>query len=453
MEKKKTEQSVLNYISRKGLLIENDRVLCAFSGGADSVFLLVFLSKFSRKFRIEVAACHLNHLLRKKAAFEDEEFCRNFCLERNIPFFSSRVDIKSVSREEGISVEEAGRNIRYSFLEQTAEEQGYSRIATGHNMDDNAETILLNLIKGSGIKGISGIPPRRGKIIRPLLNTSKEEILVYLQGEKIAYLTDRSNLKNDYERNYLRNRVIPGIKKRLNPSLNEAIFRSSEIFRDISAYIEKKASEAEKQILEQGENLRISVAELSKFERELHPEILKNVIERNFRSELSFKDIHSVLSLMDKTSGKIVNIPGKIKAVRERDYIIFYNEQHSSETRKRIKTGDHSKIDGKTLIIERWSGKAELTDNPDIEFISGDNLGNDFIVRQWQPGDKFSPIGMKGNVKVSDFLNALKIPSFEKKRKLVLTDGKEIIWVIGYRINEKFKLQPDTKKVIKLCLR
>jgi tRNA(Ile)-lysidine synthase len=448
---KKTEQTVIEYISRKGLITEKDKVLVAFSGGADSVFLLSFLLKFRRKYKIEVAAYHLNHMLRKKAAFNDEEFCRLFCEGKKIPFFSGRVDVKTTAAEEGISVEEAGRNIRYKLLNETAVQEGFTKIATGHNRDDNTETVMLNLFKGTGIRGISGIPSLRGNIIRPLLNTSKDDIREYLTRYGIKYLTDKTNLRNDYERNFIRNRIIPELKKRINPSLDEAIMRSSEVFRNISSYVDKKALEAEEGLAEYGKELRLKLDKLP--EEEIQPVVLKKIIERNFLTELSFNDILSVLSLKNKTSGKGVSIPGKIRAVREREYLIIYNEQTQSETRLMIKTGGHCEIEGKTLFIEQWSGRTNLTDRRSIEYISGDELGDNFFIREWRNGDKFTPLGMSGSVKVSDYLNSLKVPSFEKKKKLLLTDGKDIIWIIGYRISEKFKVKPDTKRVLKLCLK
>jgi tRNA(Ile)-lysidine synthase len=451
---KKTEQKVIKFIARHNLIAENDRILAAFSGGADSVFLLTFLFKFRKKYKIQVAAFHLNHMLRKKAAFNDEEFCRNFCSEHKIPFYYDRIDVKAAALNEGISVEEAGRNTRYSLLQQTAEKEGFHRIATGHNMDDNTETILLNLFKGTGIKGISGIPYTRGKIIRPLLNISKEDIRLYLQESEISYLTDKSNLTIDYERNFIRNKVIPLVQKRINPSLNEAVFRSSEVLKGIAGYIEKEVQNVSGEIIEEeGDILKLDLEKLTRMDSELIPEILKSTIERNFGVQLTFNDIQSVFSLVDKPSGKGTNLQGGIRAEREREHLVFYILRQEAATHLEITTGSHCKINGKTLFIEQWTKKIEISVNRNVEFISGDKLDNKFIIREWKRGDKFTPLGMSGSVKVSDFLNSQKIPLFKKKRELVLTDGKDIIWVIGHRINEKFKIKPDTQKVLKLCLK
>jgi tRNA(Ile)-lysidine synthase len=205
--------------------------LVAFSGGSDSVFLLEFLLKYKRRFKIDLAAFHLNHNLRGKEAKIDERFCKNLTAQKKIPFFSTSKNVKLFAKRNRMSLEEAGRELRYGELLKIAKTHNYKKIATAHNADDNTETVLLNLIKGTGIRGLSGIPERREEIIRPILVLTKKEILDYLHNKKIKYRTDSSNIKNDYQRNYLRNEVIPLIKDKLNPQFDSAVFRTSEIIR------------------------------------------------------------------------------------------------------------------------------------------------------------------------------------------------------------------------------
>jgi len=448
----KTEHKVIKFIEEKQLVPLGSRILIALSGGPDSVFLLTFMVKFRSKYKTGLAAFHLNHKLRGRQADKDEEFCRSLCDELQIPFYSEAVDVKKYASERGISVEEAGRMVRYESLKKKAEEKGYDLIATGHNLDDNAETVLLNLIKGTGIKGISGIPPKRENIIRPLLVLSKEEIREHVIANKISSLSDKTNLKNDYERNYLRNRIIPQIKERLNPSLQEALFRSAEVFRNIAGYIEKKTAEGVKQVMEAGENVCINIAKLQNIDFELHSGIIKSIIERNFLIQLSFKDMQSVLALVGKESGKEAVLTGGLRVLREREHLIISQKKKAASKEVKITSGSHCLLNGKTLTIEEWAGKVVYSGSRNIEYISGDELGSEFTIRQWKSGDKFTPIGMKGRVKISDFLNSQKVLSSDKKQKLVLTYRDEIIWVIGYRINEKFKIKPETRRILKLCL-
>jgi tRNA(Ile)-lysidine synthase len=449
----KTEQNILKFIEEQKMISTGDKILVALSGGPDSVFLLNFLFRFRRKFKISLAAFHLNHMLRKKDADKDELFCRQLCESLKIVFFSRKIDVKTAALKEKVSIEEAGRKLRYSILEEIASENGYSKIATAHNIEDNTETVLLNLIKGTGMKGISGIPHTRGKIIRPLLSTSKKDIIKYLSDNNLEYMTDLSNLKNNFERNYLRNKVIPLISGRLNPDFDNAVFRSSRIFKNIAAYIGEKTSGFENIAEKEGDSVVIPVEKLSAFDSMLVPEILRNIIERNFLTQLTFNDIVSVYSLLDKKTGRSADLPGRITVLKERAFLRIFRKKPFLSNELKISTGNHYLINGRELFITLWNGKVNFGKDKDVEFISGDEIGEDLIVRQWKAGDKFNPIGMKGTVKVSDFLNSLKIPSSEKKKKLVLTDNKEIIWVIGYRINEKFKIKPDTRKIIKLCLK
>ncbi|MEO8399554.1 MAG: tRNA lysidine(34) synthetase TilS [Ignavibacteriaceae bacterium] len=210
---KKIEQKVLKFIDEKNLISKNDIVLVALSGGPDSVFLLYFLNKFKKRFQISIGVFHLNHKLRGKNSDDDLIFCKNLSDKMKIDFLSSAKNIKQFAKENKISIEEAGRKIRYEELHRIAEKNNYNKIATAHIADDNTETVLLNLIKGTGLKGISGIPIKRGNIIRPILILTKKEILEYLHYYEIDYRVDESNLSIDYERNFLRSEVIPLIKK------------------------------------------------------------------------------------------------------------------------------------------------------------------------------------------------------------------------------------------------
>ncbi len=228
---KKTEQKVLRFIDEKNLIEKDDRILVALSGGPDSVFLLHFLNKYSKKFKISFAAIHINNRLRGKAASADENFCKELTKKLGVRFYSIKRNVKAFAKKLKVSTEEAGRLIRYEEFESLSAKESFTKIATAHIADDNAETVLLNLIKGTGLNGISGIPYSRGKIIRPLLVLTKEEIVQYLKFYKINYRTDLTNLQSDYERNFLRNEVVPLIKKRLNPSLENTLLKSSEVFQ------------------------------------------------------------------------------------------------------------------------------------------------------------------------------------------------------------------------------
>ena len=455
---KKIEQKVLKFIDEKNLIRQGDKVLIGFSGGPDSVFLLYFLKKYSRKLKIFIGALHINHLLRGKEADKDEQFCKKFCKDLSIPFFSKRINVKGVASKEKMSLEETGRIIRYKEYEKVFVKEGFNKIATAHNADENAETVLLNLIKGAGLKGISGIPPLREKIIRPILILSKKEILDYLNHFQINYRTDLSNLIDDAERNFLRNQVIPLIKERLNPSLSNTLLKSSEIFRNINNIIKKKINKSSEKIFSKNKNqLSISIKELKKIEIEYRSEILRKIFSEEFNIQISYDDCIKILSLINKQAGKSIQLFGSIKVLKERNELIVQKVNDKKVVEPIIiKTGDTINLNDKKLSIkafkETGTNKKKYSLNRNIEFIDGDNISRDFLLREWKSGDRFFPLGMKGSKKISDFLNEQKIPSLEKKEHLVLLNENKIVWVVGLRLDNRFKITPETKKVYQLCL-
>lgn len=265
---KKIEEKVFKLIDEKQLIEKNDKILIALSGGPDSVFLLYFLNKFKKKFSIELGALHVNHKLRGKDSDEDAKFCEKICKELKIPCYIISKNVRTFSSRKKISIEEAGREIRYSELKKNSKKNKYSKIATAHNSNDNAETVLLNLIKGTGFSGLAGIPVKRENIIRPILNLTRDEILYYLKENEIDFRIDESNFSNNYERNFLRNEIIPSLKENLNPSLENSIFNSSEIFRNFLLYINKKNEEITKKIIVEKDKLTLPVNELKKSQDE-----------------------------------------------------------------------------------------------------------------------------------------------------------------------------------------
>jgi tRNA(Ile)-lysidine synthase len=239
---KSTEQKVLRFIKENNLVPAGDKIIIALSGGPDSVFLLHFFNKYKKKFKIKIEAVHVNHLLRGKESDRDEIFCKTICDELNIPINIFSSDVKSVAKKEKLSLEVAGRKVRYKYFDKLLKLKKKTKLATAHNADDNAETVLLNMIKGAGLKGISGIPIKRGNIIRPILCLSKSEILEYLEENKFEYRIDQSNLSNDYERNFIRNEIFPLINKNLNPVFVKNILNSSINFQRLNLFINDSLS-------------------------------------------------------------------------------------------------------------------------------------------------------------------------------------------------------------------
>ena len=453
---KTTEQKVVKFILNKKLIDAGDRILVALSGGADSVFLLEFLLKYKRRFNIEIAAFHLNHNLRGKEANIDEQFCKNLGVKKRIPFFSTSKNVKLFAKRKRMSLEEAGRELRYSELQRIAKKYNYAKIATAHNADDNAETVLLNLIKGAGIKGLSGIPTRREKIIRPNLVLSKKEILDYLHNKKINYRTDSSNVENNYQRNYLRNKIIPLIKDKLNPQFDVAVFRTSEVIRGYTSLIDEQINNTiKKTVTYRQQKLIINLKHLEETDVRLYGDVFRKTVRKYFNEDLESKNVSDLIKLNKAQTGREIKFSNRIVAVKERDSIIIYSKKREIKNVKQveIKIGEEKQIEGKSISISTVNrNKPSFKSSTTKEYISADKIKSSFIIRRWKAGDRFYPLGMKNSKKLSDFLTEQKIRSSEKKEQLVLLNAGNIVWVVGIRIDERYKISAKTKKVLELCL-
>jgi tRNA(Ile)-lysidine synthase len=453
---KTTDQKALKFIDENNLIQKSDKILVAFSGGADSVFLLHFLSKFRKRFGIEVAAFHLNHKLRGKSADADEKFCIQFCSKHKIELVHISNDVKTLSKKMKLSIEETAREIRYSELKNASHKLKCNKIATAHNASDNVETILLNFIKGAGLKGLSGIPVKRENIIRPILCLSSEEIREYLRQNNISFRIDKTNLDSDYERNFLRNEIIPKLKERLNPRLEEKISNTAKIIYEVNSFVKSRIKKLESKSSKFfGDEIRVDTKALSKIDKSLSGIFLKSLIENKFDIELSSENIYSLIELLDLQTGRTVNLKKNILAAKERNKIVIRqkNLQKREKSVYKIEAGQRLNIGESVISINEINRKMiKFTSDKSIEFISGDGLGKTFEIRKWKDGDKFQPIGMQGTKKISDFLSDEKIPSYRKREHLVLTNSGIIIWVIGLRIDERFKVTKEVKKILKLTI-
>jgi len=452
---KKIEQKVLRFVEQNKLILQGDKLLVAFSGGPDSVFALHFLEKFRRKYKINLHAVHFNHGLRGKESDSDEIFSKEFCKKNSILLDVVKLNVKSFSKKNKISIEEAARSLRYDNLHKIAEKTRSTKIVTAHNQSDNTETILLNLFSGTGFSGFSGIPIQRGNIIRPFLCLTKKEISDYLEHENISYRVDSSNMKDDYKRNYIRNRILPLIRLKLNPSVDEALFRSSKNFENtlflnhklidhiVAEYVTHNLNEVSFPLL---------FADL--FDGKIPGEILKTIFKRYLRQEFEYDDYVKINSLITKQKGKKVQLSKKLIAMREEESIRIELSGKTSNQIVSLKAGSQIKLGSKLIGIEQVkSENVQFKNNGKVEFISADGLNENFILRAWKFGDRFKPLGMKNFKKVSDFLTDLKISVSERKNKLVITNRNQIVWIVGLRIDDRFKLNSKTKKIYKLWVK
>ncbi len=452
---KTLEQKATGFIESRKLIAPSEKIIIALSGGPDSVFALYFFYKYSNKYKINLTAVHFNHNLRGKESDADEKFCERICEKLNIPFYSVQLDVKTFAKQNKLSIEEAARKLRYKNLEEIRIDFDCNKIVTAHNLNDNTETVLLNFFAGTGYTGFSGIPVKRGYIVRPFLCLTKNEITDYLNTQKIKYRIDATNLKNDYKRNFLRNKIIPLLKERINPGLDEAIFKSSknlELAQDLIENITLGLSE--KFIISKDEVVGIKT---SLFESNGEFEIggvIKKILREKFNHDFEYDDLIKIISLYKNQKGKSVQLSANLLAVRENDKIVFLNQKENENVEYMIKVGEVIKAGGYFIGIKpAKKDEIKFGGTGKIEFIAADKLDDIFILRRWKPGDSFTPLGMKSSKKVSDFLTDTKIDNISRKKYFVLENRNNIVWVVGLRISDKVKINSSTKKIYKLWIK
>ena len=451
---KRVEQKVLKFVDQYKLIVFGDKILVAFSGGPDSVFALNFLKKYIRKFKTELVAVHFNHGLRGEESDTDEKFARDFCEANSIKIEIEKLNVKSFAKKNKLSIEEAARKLRYENLESIAKKLKCDKIVTAHNQSDNTETILMNLFSGTGLSGLAGIPIQRGKIIRPLLCLAKQEVLEYLQTEKIPFRIDSSNFSNDFKRNFVRNRILPLVREKINPSIDEALFRSARNVESSSLLSEKLLDlPTRKYVTAKDGVVKIKTLLSELFGGKFPGEILKSTLQKYFKHEFGYDDFEKINSLTAKQKGRRIQLTKSLIAYREEREIRIEEAKATSNRELKIESGAHVTIGSKIIGVELEKNKnVKLVDDKKTEFISGDNLENSFEIRAWKEGDRFKPLGMKGLKKVSDFLTDEKVPTSERKKQLLLLNRNQIVWVVGLRIDDRFKLNSKTKKVYKLWM-
>ncbi|AFN73681.1 Putative cell cycle control ATPase [Melioribacter roseus P3M-2] len=448
---RKVEEKVINFIKEHELVKEGDNLLIALSGGPDSVFALSFFIKYSGKYKCLLHAVHFNHHLRGKESDRDRDFAVSLCDKLKVPLAVVDLDVKEYAKKNKLSVEEAARNLRYEKLFELSKKLN-AKIVTAHNKNDNTETVLLNLIAGTGISGISGIPVKRNNIIRPFLVLTKDEILSYLASRNIGFRIDSTNLKNDYRRNYIRNKIIPLFKK-INPSLDEAVFRTSKTIENYSGFLEKEIEQIAETFLAVKQNkLSVKTSAFKNVDAALLNDAIRKAVKSIWKVELDFSDLKSISKLTQ--TGKSIELRNRLCAIKQRGCVTIYKPEETGDVKVYLSPGSSVKIFELTIgITPVDKTKVRYRKTGKVEYISGDNLSENFIVRKWKPGDKFIPLGMKTPKKISDFLTDSKVAPVDRKNQLVLTNGNYIVWVVGLRIDERFKISTNTRKIFKLWMK
>jgi tRNA(Ile)-lysidine synthase len=440
------------------LLKKGDRVLVAVSGGPDSVALLFGLVALKSELDLKLYVAHLNHKLRGTESSEDERFVQNLASQLKLEFFSKRVDVKKEAKRQKLSVEECAREIRYQYLQKIAQKIKADKIATGHQANDQAETFLMRLLRGAGGAGLSGIPPKRGKIIRPLIRTTRKEIESFLKLNKITARLDSSNFLPDYYRNRIRLTLLPKIKKEFNPKIVEVLNRTADIISTQQEYIEETCERTLSDIgIIQQDKIIIDLKKFSSYDICLQREMIRFCTRKlkGALNRLSFDSVDRSLEMIRREkSGKKIKLVGKIwLEVGERELVFFVQKKKKELGYLLTIPSEVNLRNGKVRIkseIPKRMPRNFITPDQNVAYLDIDKMQKPFRLRNRRKGDRFIPLGMKGTKTLADFFTDAKVPHHRREEALILTSKGKIVWVVGYRISEEFKVTDRTKKVLKM---
>lgn len=446
-------------IARHGMIDRGDRIIVALSGGPDSVCLLDMLHRLSDELEIGLIAAHYDHGLRGNEDAFETKLSKDIASSMDVPFEDEKasVDLKDAS-----SLEERAREARYGFLEKVRVKHGAHKIAMGHNLNDQAETVIMRLLRGSGPSGLVGIPPvRDGVIIRPLIEITRDEITDYLKLRGLPFAVDSSNRSTVHLRNSIRHELMPKLLE-YQPNLLERLGVLSTIIRDENSFLESMAvewvgKEAKKTALG-GISVPISSIRTipDAFKHRVIREIFKRINKDN-AYPMEYDHIDSIMKLPDNEKPQCsVDLPNGIMVSKAYEDLIF-----SIKTAKK-KTAFNYPLEGpgvypldatgQILTLEEIDRGEDIFKNRDSStaYLNADKLQYPLVARSFTPGDRFVPLGMKGHRKVKDFFIDLKVPSEKRASTPILTSGDKIVWVCGYRIDERFKVTAETKKVLRV---
>jgi len=466
------EAKVRETIQKYGMLSPGDSVLVAVSGGPDSVALLHLLAGLKEKLDLRLAVAHLQHGIRGDEAGEDALFVTGMTERLGLRFHLKEVDLPGIKSRKGRgNLEAMGREERYRFFAELAEEQGFLKIAIGHTRDDQAETVLMRLVRGSGRTGLAGIPPVRpvafgGQsskgpwLIRPLIESSREEILTYLAEEKLSYRIDRSNLDPAFLRNWVRLSLLPELRERAGIGLDERLADLSEIWRDEEAFLERVVEERLRGLAE-GERLPRAI--LLQEPKAIQRRLLRGWFEKILGSlkGIGFDHVETAIRFIAEgpPQGRL-SLPGSWDLVRQYDWLSL-----KRRGAKRVSTPGYSyklPLDGELLIPEAGV-RFQSVRGPPSGFLGAPGAGLEahfdharfpgpLTVRNFRPGDRFQPLGMRGHKKVKELFIEKKVPLFLRRNLPILVSDGEILWIPGCGRSDLAQVTPDTTEILSIIV-
>jgi len=498
-----------NTIKRFNMISANDKVLISISGGPDSVFLTFFLSQLKEKYKIELYAFHLDHMTRNGESLKDAEFVKRFCSSLSIPLFSERIDVIKWCEDRKLNFQEGARILRKEFLDKISSKNCIDKIAIAHNADDSIETFFINLLRGSGLRGMSSIKPFSGNVIRPLINIHKKDIVSYLDEHKIEYCIDYTNLENNYFRNKVRLTLIPFLENNFRKDIKKQTLKAIESIREADEYLERVSIKVlqdivkEKNInnldeIKQSAYLAISQKALMSIEPIIRKRIIINLIGifKGDIRDIGERKINNILKLIEKSETVRLDIDANVKILVTGGFIYFFDASRTNIIKIISKDFEETKnyflkrelVDKDIIILDDLvlddskdyydnkiikKGKLKryikefnvefefkILDKKDIDlykltsfpkniaFFDFSKIRFPLVLRSWRNGDFFKPFGEKYFKKLHDFFIDNKIPKPIRGLIPLICDKERILWVFPYRINEDVKVNKTSDKIL-----
>jgi len=466
------QKTIKETIRKHAMLTGEERVLTGLSGGPDSVCLLHVLKALEDEFRLDLHAIYIDHGIRPYETPREIEFCKNLCNRLNLPFSTKSIDVKSYAKEKQIGTQEAARELRYHVFEEKAFEIKAHKIALGHTADDQAETLLMRLFRGSGPAGLCGIPPVRGKIIRPLIKIERSDIERYLKENTIDFIVDSSNLRRDYLRNKIRLSLMHMLKE-INPNIIETLSRTAAILREEERYLEIIVTKTLMRLISRKSDARIELflPPLEAMDKVILRRALRRAIDetRGLRG-INFVHIEEIIELTKKgRTGDRLYLPDGVRAIKGYSTFILTSEPpvklgtytleipgeivlKEAGIRIKVSLAEPEPLEGSKTTKTSDFGKDSEARTTMASF-DAEKLTFPLTVRSRKRGDFFYPFGFGKKKKLQDFFTDEKVLRDERDRIPLIVSKEDVIWVVGYRADERFKVTGETKRVLKVEVR
>ncbi len=461
------EQRALQFIQKHRLVLNQHELLVAVSGGPDSVCLLHILTKLQEELGIRLHVAHLNHQLRGADADADAEYVADLAHQLGIPATIEKRDVKAYQTQQRVSLEEAGREVRYTFMTQVAKSIGASQVAVGHTSDDHVETILMHLIRGAGTRGLRGLQPSSrwqssGNnliIIRPLLPLSRQETADYCHHYQLMPRTDASNLSLSPLRNRIRHQLLPLLRS-YNPRVAEALLRTARIAGDDLTFLDSESVRLWGELVQRQENtIILDKGRFLELPSALQRYLLRMSIEKLLGNlkDIETRHIEEIMDALAKPAGKRLNLPGDLNFFVDYDKYLIGPDAAALSPFPVLRGKFPLKLPGKThfsgwRVVATIISREQMTEK-DEDFTAYFDLskaGDELLVRPRRPGDRFQPLGMSQPKKLNKFMIDSKISSAWRQRIPIVCSPEHILWVVGWRIDDRVKVTESTKQVLRL---